>query len=102
MLSNLKNLCDKVDFILDSYPGTRDSDQRLIYRVYELFYGVKENHSFKDVMARVHKKELPCFESIRRVRQKIQESGRFVGKNKKVRGDLEPVVRDQIQHWERS
>ena len=69
-MNRLKNMQDKVEFLLETYPATRDNDRLLIGAVYAHFYGVDVGcTSFKSVLLN---DRLPSFESIRRVRAKVQ------------------------------
>lgn len=65
----LKKMQDKVEYCLTHYPITRDDDRLLIGSVYALFYDVDMNTPFKDILKN---DKLPNFETIRRVRQKVQ------------------------------
>ena len=65
---------------LEKYPDTRSDDRLLIYIIYRDYCGVSANDKFANVIIN---KDLPSFESIRRARQKIQES------NENLRGDKE-------------
>lgn len=66
----LKNL---MVFLLTTEPILRDSDSKLIQRVYEIYKVDVDNISFSEVIYRIGKNEIPNFESIRRCRQKVQE-----------------------------
>ena len=74
-MKNLKNISLKVKHILENYKKTRDSDSNLIKWLFFIHYNVDPQESFDSVLSRVISGELPCFESIRRTRQKIQENG---------------------------
>lgn len=52
------------------YPQTRGNDRLLVSYYYEVFEGIREEDTFFDVMG----KTLTNFETIRRARQKIQET----------------------------
>lgn len=70
-MERLKKMQDKVEYLLEKYPRTRDSDKLLIGAVYAHFYGVEVgNTSFKEVLLN---DKLPSFETIGRCRRKIQE-----------------------------
>lgn len=70
-MSRLKNLSKQVQQILEDYPITRGDDRLLITTLYIRCYGVRPNAGFGEVMKDY---TLPPFESIRRSRQKIQET----------------------------
>lgn len=65
-------LTDIVRLLLRSFPELREDDDLLIAEVYR-FLGVS-TESFADVMATRKRRGLPSFESIRRTRQKLQET----------------------------
>ena len=68
-MDKLKKVKDMVVFELENRPETRDSDRILISKVYEDFFGIK-NEPFFEVLMR---DDVPNFESIRRCRAKVQE-----------------------------
>ena len=68
-MDKLKKVKDMVVFELENRPETRDSDRVLISKVYEDFFGIK-NEPFFEVLMR---DDVPNFESIRRCRAKVQE-----------------------------
>ena len=68
-MDKLKKVKDMVLFELENRPETRDSDRVLISKVYEDFFGIK-NEPFFEVLMR---DGVPNFESIRRCRAKAQE-----------------------------
>lgn len=70
-MSRLKKLSKQVEQILEDYPMTRGDDRLLITTLYIRNCGVRPNASFKEVMQDY---TLPPFESVRRTRQKIQET----------------------------
>ena len=70
MKKRMNKVQDMVLFELEARPETRSSDRELIMAIYRDFYGVTTD-SFMKVM---HRTDLPKFESIRRARQKLQET----------------------------
>ena len=62
-----------VKFLLATEPSLRDSDTKLIKRVYEVYRVDIHNIPFAEVVDRISRNEIPAFESIRRSRQKTQE-----------------------------
>ena len=86
-----------VRFILRNYPKARDNDE-LLYCIYLERYtnlktqiGSKHFKIFKDAMTR----DKP-FESLSRMRRKIQANGEFVGNRRISRKDAEVEVHDNI------
>ena len=65
----LKTIEQKVLYELENFPQTRQSDKVLVTALYMDFYGVTAGTPFVDV---IHGK-FPNYESIGRVRRKIQE-----------------------------
>lgn len=62
--------------VLRDNPGTRNSDRELLLVVWEeMGFYLSENQRAKF-------KDLPSTETIRRIRQKLQEGGEFVATNK--------------------
>lgn len=88
-MSRLKNLSKQVQKILEEYPNTRGDDRLLITTLYIRCYGVRPNAGFGEVMKDY---TLPPFESIRRSRQKIQETHEELRANydvEQIRFDLQ-------------
>lgn len=71
MKPKLITIQQMVENILRQYPGTREDDRELIQTLYGKYYGVD---FFKPWGAVIRDKNLPSFESIRRARQKLQET----------------------------
>jgi len=80
---------DKVEALLKKYPDTRDSD-KILWLVYlNRYYGLKENMNISKKPYETFKKLIlnsraPKFETIRRVRQKFQEEGNYLGVKRKA------------------
>lgn len=64
----LSNVKEMVRFELENRPETRDNDRLLIVKVYEDYFGIK-NDPFYEVLMR---DDVPNFETIRRNRAAIQ------------------------------
>ncbi|WDU84231.1 hypothetical protein [Caloramator sp. Dgby_cultured_2] len=86
---DLHNVKQQVEFILQNYPETRNDDKKLTAYVLKEFYNVE---SIDDIC----KPEIPCLESIRRCRQKLQEQGKYQGAEriKKRRTELKEVYKE--------
>ena len=98
MLTAIKNVKDKTRAILEQYPQARDNDA-LLYLLFLKEYGGLENSigvgpytTLKNLML-----ELPPPESLRRVRQKIQEGGELTGTRRCHRSELAEEVRHNIK-----
>lgn len=62
-----------IKFLLSTEPELRDSDNKLVKRVYEIYRVDIHNIPFSEVVDRITRNEIPSFESIGRSRRKIQE-----------------------------
>lgn len=87
-MKSLKTIEKRVCEILKAYPETRNDDMRLYLYVSESC--IFETHgigtvTFADVMTNYKAFGIPCFESIRRTRQKIQSMNPELGCSPKVR-----------------
>ena len=80
-MSRLGTLQAQVERILEEYPIAREDDRFLITAVYIRCYGVRPNAGFREVMKDY---TLPPFESIRRARQRIQETNESLRGGKEV------------------
>jgi len=94
----LKTVADKVEHILERYPFTRDCDIDLIGVVYVKCYGISRDEPLKEVLNKIKNGYLPAFESIRRSRQKIQESGKYPASEKiaKLRAKNEKEIQKDL------
>ena len=63
---------DLVKDILVRFPDTRDSDMYLYYKVVNELNPQAVSMPFGSVLLRLDELGLPCFETVRRTRQKIQ------------------------------
>lgn len=87
-MKTLKTIESRVAEILREYPDARNDDMRLYLLVSESC--ITETHgtgtfTFADVMTNYKSYGIPCFESIRRTRQKIQAKCPELGCSPEVR-----------------
>lgn len=76
----LLDTASKVEACLKDYPATRNDDTLLIWKVWQVFFGIGESVTYKEMA------ELPSFETIRRTRAKIQnEEKRYLPSDADVR-----------------
>lgn len=95
----VKNVMERVKYILERNEQSRDNDALLIGILYKLYYGVMPQDPWEDVVVRLGRGDLPTFEAVTRARRKIQEE------NKELRGErykhrktkLEPEVREEMR-----
>jgi hypothetical protein len=92
----------RIEEILTKYPNTRDSDKDLLIAYYCEFHNLDKRIS-KTAFIEVKRiiREAPTMETLRRVRQKLQEEGKYTGKHRKERLDEEKLVRQTIRGWEK-
>ena len=74
-MRNLKTIENRVLAVLKEHPEARNDDMKLYLLISKACiydtYGIAD-FSFEDVMSNYKAYGIPCFESIRRTRQKIQ------------------------------
>ena len=92
---------DKVKALLESFLPLRDDDNKLL--AYFWFYQVGEGNikssSAKDLLKKISDGELANSETIRRVRQKIQEENpKLRGKSYRLRKSQAEEVRQEIKN----
>jgi hypothetical protein len=69
--AELKRVKDQVLFCLKTYEPARNSDKELFIKVCQAFYNAQSRITWAEFF------ELPNYESVRRMRQKIQEEGHY-------------------------
>ena len=75
MLSEMTKIKDKVKFLLTAYPKLRDNDNRLIALIWhDEFEKMNKSKSSIEFLRACANGELTSPESIRRMRQKLQEN----------------------------
>ena len=82
MLGDLKRVKDKVAYILENIPETSDSDKLLWLKFLDTFYDLKHvigQEAYNKFRSLLLSKNTPTMESVRRVRQKFQETGLYQG-----------------------
>lgn len=88
----------RVATILEAIPEARNSDKVLYGKLLEIFYEIGEKDGFLDIL--YNRKDLPSYESVTRVRRKLQERMPLVygasGKVRKMRAELENEYREEF------
>ena len=103
MIKDLKKVKHQVPYVLERVPEARDDDKVLWLAVMVQFYGLR-----KDINNFLHEpylafkgwflgKKIPSMESVRRVRQKVQEKGQFRGTKWRKRHAEEKKVREWVK-----
>lgn len=97
-LSNeLRTTKSKVETILYEHPDTRDNDKYLWLAYMNKYHSLRAllgEEAYKALRFIILHPRTPLFESVRRVRQKLQEEGKYLGKKRKQRKNAEQDVRD--------
>jgi len=78
----------KVEKILNKFPITRDSDKLLWLGYLVQYHNLKTalgEEGYKALKAVIMHEDTPTMESVRRVRQKLQEEGKYQGNKRKDR-----------------
>ena len=98
----IKKLEEKVEFILNKYPETKDNDQMLVSLVWMHHLGrdrAKELSAW-DLLTMLSRKELPNIVSIWRCRQKLQEHNEQLrGEKWEDRQKHSKTVKKEIKEW---
>lgn len=92
----LKTVEKMVYDVLKSNPKARDNDMELYYIVSKEFFYLTHGQAmllFEDVMRNYKALGIPCFESVRRTRQKIQAAHPELGCSPDVRRARHKMVR---------
>lgn len=100
MIRDLIKVEDRISFLLEKYPETRDNDKLLWLAYTVMFEGLREHLQDYDVFKRwLLRKDTPVFESLSRARRKIQET-RFDlrGEGYRARKDEE----EEVKEWSRA
>ena len=101
----LKRIKDMVAWELERFPACKNSDWALIMRVYEDFYDVSPQTPFYTIAMMHDTKKLPTFESITRLRRKLQEEDPkkygASGRTTRLRHTLEVKFYDFIKENEK-
>ena len=97
MIKDLVKAKDKVESLLKSYPECRDNDKLLWLAYLVVFHDLREilgEEAYVKFRELLLNEDTVTMESIRRVRQKFQEEGKYVGTKRKHRLKEETEVRD--------
>lgn len=98
MLQDLVHCKDRVEYLLQNDPTTRDCDKKLWLLYLFTFHDLRSIDNVTMPSKRVTEillaKDTPTAESIRRIRQKFQESGMYVGTKRKKKIEESEKVKD--------
>jgi len=100
MITDLKKAKDKVEFIMQRMPESRDCDKTLWLAYLNTFHNLKKElgHDAYETFKRILlSKDTPHMASVWRMRQKFQEKGLYIGTKRKHRLNHEPLVREYVR-----
>ena len=100
MIDDIKKAKDMVEHILDKYPDTRDNDKLLWLAYLSLFRNLHEvigRDAYLKLKKVIMSPNTCSMESVRRVRQKLQEDGKYVGTKRSLKMKEESIVRSLIK-----
>lgn len=96
--NELKYCKERVETILRDYPTSRDSDKVLIIKYLSKFHGLKDSLRIEAFYTFVRiLEDAPSFETIRRLRQRFQEGGLYMGTKRLKRLEEEKRVRQVVR-----
>lgn len=98
-MKNIRRTREVVREILEQFPETRDSDNKLFIKVIEHIDGNLLHRPIEDVLKNSKEYGIPPFESVRRSRQKLQADNEHLRASKTVqeaRAENEQEVRDFV------
>lgn len=100
MINEMRNNKDKVEFLLENSQPVRDCDKLLWLAYLDTFHDLSQEigvDAYLKLMSLIMAESTPTMESIRRVRQKFQENGEYLGVKRKIRKQAEGEVREGIK-----
>lgn len=92
MLNDMRRAKNIVKSVLESYPDTRDDDIELLFKCWE----EQEIYLSAAIQEEIHIKGLRP-ESVRRMRQRLQEAGEFLGTKRLAKLGEADRVKDFIK-----
>lgn len=101
VFENMSSIKDRVLSLLLKFPLTRDNDNKLLsyFWFYEVGETDIENSTAKELLIKLSNGELTTSESIRRVRQKLQEEHvELRGKSYRARKKEAEIVKQNIKN----
>lgn len=96
--SELIPIKDKVGSILNEYPAARDDDKLLWLLYLKMFCGLTEE-GWEILWPILAEENTPAMESIRRIRQKFQENGLYLGEKRQKRLEESEAVIESLREF---
>lgn len=89
MLEDLKTSKDKVEALISQFEPLRDDDKRLWLAYLNVFHSLEKRlnnaeNPWEELKLVLYDKDTPMPESIRRIRQKFQQDGLYLGKKREL------------------
>lgn len=102
MIKDIERVKDKVEYLLQEYPHTRDSDKSLWLGYLKVFHEADKKLQMAEdpwgaLIRLIHSPECCTMESVRRVRQKFQEQGMYLGTKRQERVTEAEAMRDYVK-----
>lgn len=100
MFKDLVLVKDKVEFILERYPETRDCDKKLWLAYLCIFCDLKDTIGYGNylkVKEIILSPKTCSMESVRRVRQKFQENKQYVGTKRAKKLEEQEKVKEWVK-----
>lgn len=100
MIEDLKKAKDRVAYLLEKYPATRDCDKTLWLAYLVLYHDLRKllgEAAYEKFKSLLLNKDTVTMESIRRMRQKFQEDGKYLGAKRKFKLEEEKLVREMMR-----
>ena len=100
-MNNKTNITTLVKKVLETYPVARDSDNKLYYLVCKKLNPAIDNYPFAHVLLNFNTLNLPNYETVGRVRRKLQERYPELAASKEVqkaRSEKEQAFREYARN----
>lgn len=99
---HLTKVKDKVEFILSQVPETQDCDKKLWLAYMNKFHGLRIHmglDSYRNFRDWFLSNDIPPSESLRRVRQRLQQDAKYVGTQRVNRLKEKAEVEEILREW---
>jgi hypothetical protein len=96
--SELIHIKDKVGNLLEEFPASRDDD-KLLWLLYLRRFCNLPDEGWDILHNILAKDSTPAMESIRRIRQKFQENGNYVGEKRQKRLEESEAVVENLRDF---
>ncbi len=97
MSESLTTCKDRVEYVLSYCPGTRESDKKLWLVYMHNFHGLGFVEGYNSLVRIIMDEETPSMETLRRIRQKFQQKGLFLGSNRAKQLEEAEKVKNKLR-----